>query len=181
MRTIKTLHNVFKPFVGSVFPKGYHMATKKSEQVGAVASTDSMNSAFFLRKEDRAPQWKLIDAEGKVLGRLATQIADMLRGKDKAFYTPHTDCGDYIVVINAEKVALTGNKWEAKEYVRYSGYIGGQKIETAREVKAKHPTDLLLLAVKRMLPKNNLNRSILEKLKIYAGTQHPHAAQIATK
>ncbi len=155
------------------------MATKKSEQAGVIVSAENMNSAFFLRSEDRAPQWKLINAEGKILGRLATEIADMLRGKDKPYFTPHTDCGDYIVVINAEKVALTGNKWDQKEYKRYSGYIGGLKIETAKEVRANHPTDLLLFAVKRMLPKNKLSAAMLEKLKLYVGAEHPHQAQLS--
>ena len=113
------------------------MATKTVEKAGVTASALNMNSAFFLRNEDRAPQWKVIDAEGKILGRLATEIADMLRGKDKPYYTPHTDCGDYIVVVNAEKVALTGDKWDQKQYDRYSGWIGGYKVETAREVRAK--------------------------------------------
>jgi len=154
------------------------MATKKSEQAGVAVSAENMNSAFFLRTEDRAPQWKLINAEGKILGRLATEIADKLRGKDKPYFTPHTDCGDYIVVINAEKVALTGDKWNQKEYSRYSGYIGGLKVETAKEVRAKHPTDLLYLAVKRMLPKNRLSAAMLEKLKLYVGAEHPHKAQL---
>jgi large subunit ribosomal protein L13 len=137
----------------------------------------NMNNAFFLRKEDRAPQWKLIDAQGKVLGRLATHIATMLRGKDKALFTPHTDCGDYIVVINADKVVLTGNKWNAKEYIRHTLWMGGKKIETAREVKEKKPTELLLRAVKRMLPKNRLSADVLSKLKLYVGNEHPHQAQ----
>jgi large subunit ribosomal protein L13 len=135
-----------------------------------------MNKAFFLRKEDRAPQWWIIDAEGQVLGRLATQIADVLRGKNKAIYTPHTDTGDYVVVINAEKIVLTGNKWEAKEYARYTGYIGGLKITTAEEMLAKHPTDIIEFAVKGMLPKNTLSRQIIKKLKVYVGTEHPHMA-----
>jgi large subunit ribosomal protein L13 len=154
------------------------MATQKSEQKAATAATKTMNSAFFLRKEDRAPQWRLIDAEGKVLGRLATEVADIIRGKDKPLYTPHTDCGDYVVIINAEKVALTGDKWNKKIYDRYSGYIGGYKVETAKEVRAKRPTDLLYLAVKRMLPKNRLSQAMLMKLKLYAGAEHPHAAQL---
>jgi large subunit ribosomal protein L13 len=155
------------------------MATKKSEQAGVTAAAANMNSAFYLRTEDRAPQWKLIDAEGKILGRLATEIADMLRGKDKPYYTPHTDCGDYIVVINAEKVALTGDKWDQKQYERYSGYIGGYKVATAREVRAKKPTDLLYLAVKRMLPKNRLSSAMINKLKLYVGAEHPHKAQLS--
>ncbi len=138
----------------------------------------NMNKSFVLKKEERKPQWRLIDAEGKVLGRLATHIADALRGKDKPYYTAHTDCGDYIVVINADKIILTGNKWEDKEYVRYSGWFGGKKVATAREMKEKHPTAIVEMAVKGMLPKNKLNNEIYKKLKVYVGTEHPHKAQI---
>ncbi len=141
----------------------------------------SMNKAFFLRKEDRSPEWRLIDAQGKILGRLATEIADALRGKDRPYYTPHTDCGDYIVVINAEKIALTGNKLKAKIYARYTGYIGGYKEVTAQEMLDKHPTRLIQYAVKGMLPKNKLSDQVIKKLKVYAGTEHPHKAQVSTK
>ena len=138
-----------------------------------------MNKAFYLKKEARKPEWHVVDAEGQVLGRLATQIADRLRGKDKAFYTPHTDSGDYIVVINADKVVLTGNKWADKEYDRYTGWIGGLKTLTAEQMRAKHPDRIIELAVKRMLPKNILSRYVLRKLLIYSGNQHPHIAQVA--
>ncbi len=137
----------------------------------------NMNKAFYLRKEDRAPKWRLVDAEGKVLGRLATEIADALRGKDKAYYSPQTDCGDYIVVVNADKVKLTGKKLKDKEYVRVTGWLSGKKTTTAEEMLVKHPTYLVEYAVKRMLPKNKLNRQIIKKLKIYAGKDHPHQAQ----
>jgi len=137
-----------------------------------------MNKTFFKRKEDRTPTWKLIDAEGKILGRLATEIADTLRGKDKPCYTPHTDCGDYVVVINAEKVKMTGDKATDKEYDRYTGYMGGYKVTTARELFEKHPERIIEHAVKGMLPKNKLNREIFKKLKVYAGKEHPHKAQI---
>ena len=136
-----------------------------------------MNKAFYLRKEDATPKWRVIDAEGKVLGRMATAIADALRGKDKAYYTPHTDCGDYIVVINAEKIILSGNKWEDKEYIRYSGWMGGKKVRKAKEMLEKHPTQIIELAVKRMLPKNKLAAQIIKKLKVYTGADHPHVAQ----
>ncbi len=139
-----------------------------------------MNRAFFLRKEDKKPQWKLIDAEGQILGRLATRIANMLRGKDKPWYTAHTDSGDYVVIINADKIVLTGNKWRDKEYTRYTGWMGGFKITTAQEMLKKHPTNLIEHAVKGMLPKNKLNRQILKKLKVYTGAEHPHKAQIAS-
>ena len=136
-----------------------------------------MNKAFYLRKEDRNPQWNVIDAEGKVLGRLATQIADMLRGKDHCMYTPHTDSGDYVVVINASKIELTGKKWTDKEYIRHSGYIGNKKVQSARELFEKDPTALIKKAVKNMLPKNRLSRQVIKKLKVYAGAEHKHVAQ----
>lgn len=138
----------------------------------------SMNSAFFKRKEDRSPQWRLIDAEGKILGRLATEIAEILRGKDKTEYTPHTDCGDYVIVINAEKVALTGDKLKNKIYARYTGYMGGLRETSARDMLKKHPTHLVEHAVKGMLPKNRLSNQIIKKLKVYAGAEHPHKAQL---
>lgn len=141
----------------------------------------NMNKTFYLKKEDKSPKWRLVDAEGKILGRLATKIADALRGKDKSFYTPHTDSGDYVVVINADKVKLTGNKWKDKEYIRVSGWISGKKITKARDMLAKHPTYPVEYAVKRMLPKNKLSRQILKKLKVYAGPTHPHMAQDVKK
>jgi len=137
-----------------------------------------MNTAFYLKKEARRPQWHVVDAEGKILGRLATQIANRLRGKDKAYFTPHTDSGDYIVVINAEKIVLTGNKMADKTYDTYSGWQGGLKSLTATQVMAKHPDRIIELAVKRMLPKNILSRQMMRKLMIYAGPEHPHQAQI---
>lgn len=138
-----------------------------------------MNRAFFLKKEARDPKWIVIDAQGQVLGRLATQIANRLRGKDKAYFTPHTDSGDYIIVINAAKIMLTGNKLEDKTYDRYSGWIGGLKTLTARQMQEKKPGEIIELAVKRMLPKNILSRYILRKLRVYADDKHPHFAQIA--
>jgi len=136
------------------------------------------NRTFNLRKEDCKPNWLVIDAEGEVLGRMATKIANILRGKNKPTYTPHVDSGDYVVVINADKVVLTGNKMEDKIYDRYTGWMGGYKVATAKEVMAKFPTKLVELAVKRMLPKNKLSRQVIKKLKIYAGPEHPHIAQV---
>ncbi len=138
-----------------------------------------MNKAFFLRKEDANAQWRVIDAKGKVLGRLATEVANILRGKDQAMYTPHTDSGDYVVVINASDIVLTGDKWEDKEYITNSGYIGGKKVKSAREVFDRDPARLIKYAVKRMLPKNRLSRSVFKKLKVYAKGEHPHQAQVA--
>ena len=139
----------------------------------------SMNKAFVLKKEERRPQWRVLDAEDQILGRLATRIANMLRGKDKPYYTPHTDSGDYVVVINAEKVKLSGNKLEDKEYIRFSGWMGGKKVMTAKELLEKHPTKLVEKAVAGMLPKNKLNQEIIKKLKVYVGSEHPHKAQVA--
>jgi large subunit ribosomal protein L13 len=122
-------------------------------------------------------QWQLVDAEGQTLGRLATRIADTLRGKDKPQYTPHVDTGDFVVVVNAEKVAVTGNKLDAKMYHRHSGYPGGLRSRTLREQLDRRPEEVIRKAVKGMLPRNRLGRAQLRKLKIYAGPEHPHTAQ----
>ena len=121
--------------------------------------------------------WVLVDAEGKTLGRLATQIADTLRGKQKPQYTPHVDTGDFVIVVNAEKIQVTGNKLDQKRYYRHSGYPGGLRSRTLREQLERRPTEVLRVAVKGMLPKNRLARQQLTKLKIYAGPEHPHEAQ----
>lgn len=135
-----------------------------------------MNTAFYLRKEDRQPKWILIDAKDIVLGRLATQAAETLRGKDKAIYAPNTDHGDYVVIINAEKVKLTGDKLDGKIYDRYTGWMGGYKTTTAKEMLKKDPTFLIKHAVKGMLPKNKLSDQVIKKLKVYTGAMHPHKA-----
>ena len=132
---------------------------------------------FVAKEQDIQKKWFLVDAENRVLGRLATQIAIRLRGKHKPVFTPHTDTGDFVVVINADKVTLTGAKWDKKVYYRHSGYIGGLKKITARRLLETKPEEVLRLAVKRMLPKNSLGRRQLKKLKIYKGTDHPHQAQ----
>ena len=124
-----------------------------------------------------ARDWYLVDAEGKTLGRLATQIADTLRGKRKPQFTPHVDTGDFVVVVNAEKIAVTGNKLDQKKYYRHSGYPGGLKERTLREQLERRPTEVLRKAVKGMLPKNRLAAKQLTKLKIYAGPEHPHGPQ----
>ena len=121
--------------------------------------------------------WFVIDAEGKTLGRMATEIAVRLRGKHKAEYTPHVDTGDYIVVINAEKVQVTGNKAKGKMYYRHSGYIGSLKAVSFEQLQAKAPERIIEKAVKGMIPRGPLGRAMLKKLKVYAGTEHPHAAQ----
>jgi large subunit ribosomal protein L13 len=122
-------------------------------------------------------QWQLVDAEGQTLGRLATRIAETLRGKDKPQYTPHVDTGDFVVVVNAEKVAVTGKKLDDKRYYRHSGYPGGLRSRTLREQLDRRPEEVIRKAVKGMLPRNRLGRAQLRKLKIYAGPEHPHTAQ----
>jgi len=122
-------------------------------------------------------QWFVVDAEGEVVGRLASRIAMVLRGKHKPSYTPHVDCGDNVIVINAEKVHFTGNKWDQKQYVRYTGYPGGQRSVVASEMLAKHPERILEKAIKGMLPKNSLGAQLFRNLYVYAGTEHKHQAQ----
>ncbi|HEB62506.1 MAG TPA: 50S ribosomal protein L13 [Bacteroidetes bacterium] len=129
------------------------------------------------KKEDVIRNWYIIDAEGEIVGRLATKIAHVLRGKHKPDYTPHVDTGDYIIVINAEKIRFTGNKMKDKQYVSYTGYPGGQRIKTPREVLEKKPIFILENAVKGMLPKNRLGRQMFNKLFVYEGPEHKHQAQ----
>jgi len=132
---------------------------------------------YSARQFDNPGKWYMVDAEGAVLGRLASSIAARLRGKSNPLFTPHVDTGDWIVVINADKIVLTGKKWDKKNYYRHSGYTGGLKTTSAKELLEKRPTDLLRFAVKGMLPKNRLGRKLFKKLKVYAGDQHPHQAQ----
>lgn len=129
------------------------------------------------RKEDVVREWFIVDATNLTLGRLSSKIAQVLRGKHKPSFTPHVDTGDYVIVINAEKVRLTGNKWNDKEYLRYSGYPGGQKSKTAKQILDSKPTSVLEHAVKGMLPKNRLGRATYKKLFVYVGGEHPHEAQ----
>jgi len=132
---------------------------------------------FVAKEHEIEKNWHLIDASDKVLGRLATEIANILRGKKKPIFTPHMDAGDYVVVVNAERVVLTGNKLEKKTYYRHSGYVGGLKQTTAKEMLEKKPENLIKFAVKGMLPKTSLGRRQLTKLKVYTGPDHPHQAQ----
>ncbi len=129
------------------------------------------------KKEEVQREWYVVDASGKVLGRLASEIAKRLRGKHRPHFAPHVDVGDFIVVVNAAKIRLTGKKWDQKIYWRHSGYMGGLKTRTARQMLQEKPEELIRLAVKRMLPKNRLGRKLLKKLKVYAGPEHPHQAQ----
>ena len=134
---------------------------------------------YSAKKEEVTRDWYLVDAEGKVLGRLAAEIAMRLRGKHKPVYTPHVDTGDFIVVVNAEKISLTGKKLTDKVYYHHTGYPGGLKSATAGKVLSDKPEEVLRSAVKGMLPKNSLGRQMLKKLKIYRGETHPHKAQMA--
>ncbi|MDR1546309.1 MAG: 50S ribosomal protein L13 [Deltaproteobacteria bacterium] len=137
-----------------------------------------MSDKSFMAKENEVDKkWFVVDAAGLVVGRLASELANRLRGKTKAIYTPHNDVGDFVVVVNADKVRFTGRKLDDKLYVRYSGYIGGLKQTTARDLLERKPRDLLMHAVRGMLPKNSLGRRQLKKLKVYAGPEHPHSAQ----
>lgn len=133
--------------------------------------------SFVLKPADAEKKWYLVDASGQTVGRLATKIADVLRGKNNPQYTPHTDSGDFVVVINAEKVVFTGDKLNSKVYYKHSGYVGGLKERTAKEQLDRQPTKVLMSAVKGMLPKNSLGRKQLTKLKVFAGTEHAHEAQ----
>ncbi len=122
-------------------------------------------------------KWYVVDATGQTLGRLATRIAVILRGKHKPTFTPHVDCGDYVIVVNAEKISVTGNRMEEKFYYRHSWYPGGLRQTSLRVMLKKHPERVIIEAVRRMLPKTNLSRHVLKKLKVYAGPEHPHQAQ----
>ncbi|MEP1034720.1 50S ribosomal protein L13 [Ekhidna sp.] len=133
--------------------------------------TVSLNSATVEKN------WVIVDADSQILGRMASEVAKMIRGKHKPSYTPHVDCGDNVIVINADKIRLTGNKWSDKQYVRHTGYPGGQRIETPNSIKAKSSTILVEKAVKGMLPINRLGRQLFKNLYVYEGAEHPHAAQ----
>ena len=135
---------------------------------------------YTTKPKDIIRKWYLFDAKDKVLGRLSVEIANRLRGKEKPVFSPHLDCGDFVVVINADKIRLTGDKWNQKIYHRHSGHVGGLKSTTAKELLAKHPPRLIFQAVKGMLPQNNLSRKMMKKLKVYKGASHPHEAQSPT-
>lgn len=132
---------------------------------------------YMAKPGEVVARWHVVDASGKVLGRLASRIATILMGKHRPEYTPHVAMGDFVIVVNAEKVVLTGKKWTQKQYQRFTGYPGGQRSVSAEEMRRKHPTWLVEEAVRRMLPKNRLARGMLRQLKVYAGPEHPHQAQ----
>ena len=134
-------------------------------------------TTFMQKKEEVNRKWYVVDAEGKNLGRVASKVATILRGKHKPTFTPHTDCGDYVIIINAEKVNLTGNKLNAKMYYNHSGYPGGLRERTAKEMRENYPTEMIERAVKGMLPNGRLGRQMAKKLFVYAGNEHKHEAQ----
>lgn len=136
-----------------------------------------MKNTYMQKKEEVVRNWYVVDAEGETLGRLATKVAHVLRGKHKVTYTPHIDCGDFVIVINADKVVLTGDKLDKKVYYDHSGYTGGLRERTARVMKEKYPVEMVERAVKGMLPNGRLGRQMYKKLFVYAGETHPHAAQ----
>ncbi len=132
---------------------------------------------FMANAQNIERKWYVVDAEGQTLGRLASEVASILRGKHKPTYTPHVDTGDYVIIVNAEKIQLTGNKLNDKIYYRHSGHPGGLKQRTANEMRSKYPEQMLEIAIKGMLPKNSLGRQMFKKLHVYAGSEHPHQAQ----
>ena len=136
-----------------------------------------MKNSFMQKKETVERNWYIIDAEGVSLGRLATRVADVLRGKHKPTYTPHIDCGDFVIVVNASKVNLTGNKLNDKIYYNHSGYTGGLRERTAKEMRENYPVEMIERAVKGMIPHTRLGRQVAKKLFVYEGAEHPHAAQ----
>ena len=136
---------------------------------------------YLAKKETVQPKWYLVDAEGQVLGRLAVKLANIIRGRNKATYTAHVDTGDYVVVLNAEKVVLTGKKEEQNEYMAFSGFVGGERYRSQAQMRAKRPEFVIMHAVKGMLPKNRLAAKMLTKLRVFAGTKHPHEANNPVK
>lgn len=136
---------------------------------------------FLAKKETVQPKWHIVDAEGQVLGRLAVKIANVLRGRHKSTYTPHVDTGDYVIVVNAEKVVVTGKKEDQKKYMFFSGYVGGESYRSITEQRTRNPQFIIEHAVKGMLPKNRLARQMLKKLRVFAGPEHTHAAQNPTE
>ena len=147
------------------------------EITSSIIEREKIMNTFMQKKETVDRKWYVIDAEGQTLGRLATKVATVLKGKHKPTYTPHVDCGDYVIIVNASKVLLTGNKMEDKKYYNHSQYPGGLRIRTAKEMVERYPEEMVEKAVKGMLPKNRLGRSMYKKLFVYAGENHPHMAQ----
>ena len=136
---------------------------------------------YLAKKETTQPKWYLVDAEGQVLGRLAVKLANIIRGRNKATYTAHVDTGDYVVVLNAEKVVLTGKKEDQNEYMAFSGFVGGERYRSMAQMRAKRPEFIIMHAVKGMLPKNRLAAKMLTKLRVFEGSKHPHEAHNPVK
>ena len=157
--------------------KSGRLSCRPPRGLRVVASVPTAMKTYVATPQDRERNWLLVDAEGQTLGRLATQIADALRGKRKPTYTPHVDTGDFVVVVNAEKITVTGAKRQTKLYHRHSGYPGGLKTRTLNDMLERRPEEVIRLAVRGMLPKNRLARKQFTKLKVYAGPEHPHEAQ----
>jgi len=162
---------------GRVAVFAYDVRLRRAAERGLFRAMTPSTKTYVARPTDRERRWLLVDASGQTLGRLATQIADVLRGKRKPQYTPHIDTGDFVVVVNAEKVHVTGNKRADKRYYRHSGYPGGLRSRTLAEQLARRPEEVIRAAVKGMVPRTRLGRAQLRKLKVYAGPDHPHTAQ----
>jgi large subunit ribosomal protein L13 len=171
---------LFRPARSGLPDRAYN-ARRTSVDPSAVAARQGNHSnamkTFIAKNETVQRDWYVVDAEGKTLGRLASELARRLRGKHKPVFTPHVDTGDYLIVVNAEKVAVTGNKLQDKMYHRFTGYVGNLKSENLTQALQRHPERVLEIAVKGMLPKNPLGRAMYRKLKVYAGPNHPHASQ----
>lgn len=165
------------------FPAGLTAVGDRSGLIVGRLIQDKPKSmkTLTLKKNEVQPKWWIVDATDKAAGRLATEIARVLIGKHSPQYTPHVLCGDYVIVVNSEKIKLTGNKWQKKEYDKYTGYVGGRKTITADKLHAKNPRLVLEHAVWRMLPKNKLQKEMMRRLKVYPGTEHPHQAQQAAE
>jgi large subunit ribosomal protein L13 len=153
------------------------MKTTRENKKAAPAKAKQARPRSKQKKEEQPKRWVIFDAKDQVLGRIASEIAKVLRGKDNPSFSTHEDMGSFVVVINAGKVRLTGNKWSKKMYYNYSGYVGGLKERNAEELHEKHPTDLIQRAVRGMLPRGPLGYRIIKKLKVYEGSEHPHVAQ----
>lgn len=156
---------------------GVETAAKAPKRAAGTPRRPMMEKTYFARTEDNAEKWRLVDASGATLGRLSTYIATALMGKDKPTYTRHADTGDHVVVINAEKIVLTGNKETQKKYYRHSNYPGGLREDNAEQVRSTHPERLIQLAVYRMLPRGHMGRRWFKKLRVFAGSAHPHTSQ----
>lgn len=168
------LHSPFqkRPLQNALRQAGNHLSQQNKFKVDTLSY-----KTISAKKESVERQWYVVDAEGEVVGRLCSKIAHVLRGKHKPSYTPHVDTGDFVIVINADKIRFTGNKMDDKEYLTYSGYPGGQKSIVAKDLLVKKPIAIVETAVKGMLPKNKLGRAMFKKLFVYEGTEHPHQAQ----